>query len=69
VAGTHAIVGAAATPRVLVCVAGNGQLDHDGVLYTVGKGDVLLLPAAVGACSCFSPGTITLLELSLPEGV
>jgi mannose-6-phosphate isomerase len=62
-------VGAAATPRVVVCVAGNGQLDHDGVSYAVGKGDVLLLPAAVGACSCSSPGTITLLELSLPEGV
>jgi mannose-6-phosphate isomerase len=62
-------VGAAATPRVVVCVAGAGQLDHDGVYYAVDQGDVLLLPAAVGACSCSSPGTITLLELSLPEGV
>jgi mannose-6-phosphate isomerase len=62
-------VGAAETPRVLVCIAGVGRLEHDGVPYAIGRGDVLLLPAARGVCSCSSPGTITLLELSLPEGV
>jgi mannose-6-phosphate isomerase len=62
-------VGAAGTPRVLVCIAGDGRLEHDGVAYAIGRGDVLLLPAALGVCSCSSPGTITLLELSLPEGV
>jgi hypothetical protein len=45
-------VGAAETPRVLVCIAGDGQLEHDGATYAVGKGDVLLLPAVVGACLC-----------------
>jgi mannose-6-phosphate isomerase len=61
-------VGAAGTPRVLVCVEGAGRLEHDGVPYAIGKGDVLLLPAAVGICSCSSPDAITLFELSLPEG-
>ena len=43
-------VGAAETPRVLVCIAGDGQLEHDGATYAVGKGNVVLLPAVVGAC-------------------
>ena len=44
-------VGAAGTPRVLVCIAGEGELEHSGTNYPVGRGDVVLLPAEVGACS------------------
>ena len=62
------IVGAAGTPRVLVCIAGDGQLEHDGTNYAVGKGDVLLLPAVVGACVFRPRSAVTLLEVSLPEG-
>ena len=61
-------VGAERTLRVLVCLAGNGQVEHDGAHYAIGKGDVLLLPAVVGACLCRPRGTISLLEISLPEG-
>jgi mannose-6-phosphate isomerase len=61
-------VGAAGLPRVLVCLAGNGQLEHAGESYTFGKGDVFLLPAAVGACPCQPYGTVCLLEVSLPGG-
>jgi mannose-6-phosphate isomerase len=61
-------VGAERTPRVLVCLAGNGQVEHDGANYAIGKGDVLLLPAVVGACLCRPRGSISLLEISLPEG-
>jgi mannose-6-phosphate isomerase len=60
-------VGAEALPRVLVCLAGNGQLEHAGETYTFGKGDVLLLPAAVGECSCRPQGVVNVLEISLPE--
>jgi mannose-6-phosphate isomerase len=60
-------VGAAETPRVLVCLAGDGQLEHDGASYCVGKGDVLLLPAVVGACVVRPRGAVSVLELSLPE--
>jgi mannose-6-phosphate isomerase len=61
-------VGAEGAPRVLVCIAGDGRIEHDGDDYAIGKGDVLLLPAVVGACLCRPHGAITLLEISLPDG-
>ena len=61
-------VGIKGMPRVLVCIAGDGQVEHDGADYAVGIGDVLLLPAVVGACLCRPRGVISLLEISLPEG-
>jgi mannose-6-phosphate isomerase len=60
-------VGVAETPRVLVCLAGDGQLEYGGAEYAFTKGDTLLLPAVVGACLCRPHGAITLLEISLPE--
>ena len=62
------IVGAAGIPRVLVCIDGNGQLEHEGANYDIGKGDVMLLPAEVGECLCRMRGVVNLLEISLPEG-
>ncbi len=61
------IVGAAGTPRVLVCIAGDGRLEHDGANYAVGKGDVLLLPAVVGACAFRPHSAVSLLEIALLE--
>jgi mannose-6-phosphate isomerase len=60
-------VGAADTPRVLVSIAGDGALVHKGVDYALGRGDVFLLPAAVGACSYRPNNAVTLLEIALPE--
>jgi mannose-6-phosphate isomerase len=60
-------VGAERTPRVLVCLAGEGQLEHGDANYAFGKGDVILLPAVVGTCVCRPPGSVCLLEISLPE--
>lgn len=65
-AGSPFRVGAERIPRVLVCLAGNGQVEHDGVDYAIGKGEVLLLPAEVGTCECRPRGAISLLEISLP---
>ncbi len=62
------LVGAAETPRVLVCIAGHGQMEHAGANYGVSKGDVFLLPAVVGACLCRPRGMMTVLDISLPEG-
>jgi mannose-6-phosphate isomerase len=62
------VVGAAGTPRVVVCIVGDGQLEHDGNNYGLAKGDVTLLPAAVGACLCRPRATMSLLEISLPKG-
>jgi mannose-6-phosphate isomerase len=61
------IAGAEGTCRVLVCLEGKGELKHAGEHYPLNTGDVLLLPAVVGACPCQPNGDITLLEISLPE--
>ena len=60
-------VGAVGVPRILVCIAGTGYLDHDGTNYAIGKGDVLLLPTVVGACVFRPSGTVSLFEISLPK--
>jgi mannose-6-phosphate isomerase len=41
-------------------------LEHAGIDYPIGKGDLLLLPAEVGACSCRPHGVTSILEISLP---
>jgi mannose-6-phosphate isomerase len=60
-------VGAAETPRVLVCIEGSGWLESDGTAYGVDKGEVWLLPAVVGACEFHPNNAVTLLEIALPE--
>ena len=60
-------VGAAGVPRVLVCIDGKGQLNHAGATYEIGKGDVLLLPAVLGACTFQPQGPVNVLEIEIPE--
>jgi len=60
-------VGAAGAPRVLVCTDGTGLVEQGGETYAAAKGDVLLLPAAVGACVFQPSGTVTVLEAALPQ--
>lgn len=59
--------GAAATPRVLVCIDGSAVLRHNRTSHAMATGDVVLLPASVGACRCRPDGTVTLLEIALPD--
>ena len=61
-------VGVDGTARVLVCLTGSGHIEHAGGNYAFTKGDVLLLPASVGACDCRPQGATVVLEISLPEG-
>jgi mannose-6-phosphate isomerase len=65
--GSPFAVGAADTPRVLVCLDGLGDLQHEDANYSMGRGDVMLLPAVVGACVFQPRGSVNLVELSLPE--
>ena len=60
-------VGGIGMPRVLICIDGNGQIDYDGTIYTIGKGDVFLLPAVAGVCTFKPRNAVTLLEIALPE--
>ena len=64
---TSFAVGAADQMRVLVCLAGVGTLDHDGNEYTIERGAVILLPAAVGACVFRPERDVTLLEIAVPD--
>ena len=60
-------VGAAGVMRLLVCIEGAGQVEHGGATYAVGRGDVLFLPAVVGACPFRPHSAVTLLEIAVPE--
>ena len=60
-------VGAKEEPRVLVCIGGSGQVTYEKTPYAVGKGEVWLLPAVVGACEFRPNNVVTLLEIALPE--
>jgi mannose-6-phosphate isomerase len=62
------IVGTAGMPRVLVCIDGNGHVEHEGASYPIEKGDVMLLPVVVGACVLHPDSGMSVLEISLPEG-
>jgi mannose-6-phosphate isomerase len=61
------IVSKPETPRVLVCLAGSGHLEYAGQTYPFTRGQVLLSPAVVGACLCRPHGSVSILEISLPE--
>ena len=60
-------VGAADEPRVLVCLEGAGNIEHDGADFAMEKGAVMLLPAAVGACRFRPEGPVTLLDIAVPD--
>jgi mannose-6-phosphate isomerase len=60
-------VGAAGVPRLLICIEGTGEIEHGGAAYAVGKGDVWLLPAAIGACAFRPCGVVNVLEIALPQ--
>lgn len=58
-------VGATGECRVVVCVAGAGELVN-GTRTALAIGDVVLLPASSGAAVCHPSGSITLLECGIP---
>ena len=60
-------VGVAGAARVLVPIDGAGSVDHAGASYPADRGDVLLLPAALGVCTFRPKRTATLLEIALPD--
>jgi len=60
-------VGAPGAPSVLVCIWGAGQIEQAGAAYAVAKGNVFLLPAAIGACTFQPRGAVSMLEIEIPE--
>jgi mannose-6-phosphate isomerase len=59
-------VGAPEFPRVLVCVEGAGQIEHDDAAYPIERGEVWLLPAIVGIRQFQPNDAVDLLEISCP---
>ena len=60
-------VGAAGELRVLVCIDGEGLIDTGDTLYSVVKGEVILLAAELGVCIFHPQGEVTILEIAVPE--
>jgi mannose-6-phosphate isomerase len=60
-------VGAVGAPCVLVCIEGTGQVEYGRAIHAVAKGDVVLLPAALGECRFQPRGAVTVLEIGIPE--
>jgi mannose-6-phosphate isomerase len=60
-------VGAVGKPRVLVLIDGEADVDDNGDLHRLRRGDVLVLPAVSGVCVVRPIGEVTMLELSLPS--
>jgi len=60
-------VGAAGAARVVVCLDGTGTIEHGGVSFPVGKGDVFVLASVIGVCGFRPDDAVTVLELALPE--
>ena len=60
-------VGAAGLPRVLVGIAGSGDVLHGGASHPIGFGDVMLLPAMVGECTVRPRGLLSVVEVAPPE--
>lgn len=60
-------VGHANAPRILVCIDGHGNVEHDGAEFALEKGVVLLLPASVGPCRLRPRGAVTVLKIAVPD--
>jgi len=60
-------VGAPDDPRILVCVAGSGRVIAGGQAVVMHRGDVVLLPAAVGEGTVQPIEPVTLFEIAIPE--
>jgi mannose-6-phosphate isomerase len=60
-------VGAPGTPSVVVCIDGAGQIEYKGADFGIGRGEVVLLPAALGPCRLRPESSITLLETAVPD--
>jgi mannose-6-phosphate isomerase len=60
-------VGAAGVPSVLVCIDGEGEIEHGGGINEARKGDVFLLPAVLGQCTFRPRGPVNVLEIEIPQ--
>jgi mannose-6-phosphate isomerase len=60
-------VGQINEPTILVCLAGAGTLVYDSVDYPINRGEVMLLPAAIGEGKLQPNNEINLLQITIPH--
>ena len=61
------VVGVAEEPRILVCIAGGGNVEFGGADFAIRQGGVLLLSASLGTCRFRPDRSVTLLEIAVAE--
>jgi mannose-6-phosphate isomerase len=60
-------VGAPDDPRVLVCAQGRGRIAAGGHETSIKRGEVVLVPAALGLAQVRPDAPMTLFEIAIPE--
>lgn len=60
-------VGAPGAARILVCAEGDGHVNFGDEQTAMARGDVVLLPAAIGAVRFCPHNPVTLFEIAIPE--
>lgn len=60
-------VGIQDEPAILVCTEGKGTLKYNNTIYSLGKGEVMLLPAIIGQLELQPDPEITLLQIAIPD--
>lgn len=51
---------------ILVCIKGNGTIAHNDHIYTICKGEVMLLPASLGQLKLKPESEIELFQIAIP---
>ena len=64
---TELTLGLKDEPVILVCLEGNGTMDYNKKDYSISKGEVMLIPAAVGQLDMAPGQKITLLQIAIPK--
>ena len=54
-------------PAVLVCIEGGGTMKYNDAEYTIGKGEVMLLPAIIGLLELHPENEISVLQIAIPD--
>lgn len=54
-------------PAILVCLEGTGKMNYNEENYTIGKGEVMLLPAIIGLLDLHPDQEMTLLQIAIPD--
>jgi len=62
-------VGEEGAPVILIGVTGNGEIHSETDIYTLAKGEVMLLPATLGPCLFICKNEMVILEVGLPGSV